>query len=384
MPRQLDDWLEGFMFYTAESECPDSYLRWSALHTISAAVQRQTYVEWVYHRFYPNIYCMLVGPPGIVHKTAAIRFSRLALKDTGVPTASEAISKEALIEQMKRRGGEHDALAVTASEFATFLRTSGPPMIEFLTDIYDCEDDWEYTTKGGGTVRIPKPYLTMFAGCTPGWLATEFDVSFIESGFARRVIWISESAPRFMKAIPEVTDEMKQVREMLVADLEIITQLEGEFAWPEESQEWFIHWYEEILPKQDIDYRLRGYLSSKPTLLLKVAQLVVISKGTTETSDDLILSPESMEEALNRLEALEPGMVKAFNAVGRNPYANDLERIADNIERNGGMPWSQIIDENVHALKRQELDEIMQNLVDMGLVKLGAKGGTRWYYPVGD
>jgi len=377
--RQLDNWLDGYMFYTQESECPDSFLIWSGLHTLSAAIQRKTWVPWVYSDFFPNIYIMLVGPPGVTHKNSAIRFSKLALRAVGVPLSSEAISKEALIQQMTRRGKDRDALAVMSSEFATFLRTSGASMVEFITDIFDCEDDFEYTTKGGGTARIPRPYLTMFTGATPGWLSEEFDVSFIEGGFSARTLFVAETAPRFRKAFAHITSEMRGVYKKVLQDLEVIAELDGEFQWTPDATSWFEQWYENILPSQDIDYRLRGYLGRKPTHLLKVSQLLCVNQRHVQDSDDLVITPKIMGKALKHIEAIEPNMVQAFRAVGRNPFANDHERIAHEITQAGGMSHSEILTKNTHALNRMQLDEILQNLSDMEVIQQVLKGGKKWY-----
>lgn len=382
MPRRLlDDWLEGFMFYTKGSECPDSYLQWSALHTISAAVQRKTFVPWVYTRIYPNVYIVLVGPPGITHKNAAINFSRKLLWEASVPLASEAVSKEKLGLQMEKRSGENDALAVLAPEFNTFIGV-GSDMMKFLTRIYDCDDDFEYATKGGGELLISKPYLTLFSGATPGWMADEFDMGFVDSGFAARTIFIGEFHPRFRRAFADVTREMRRIRQHLVHDLEIISTIEGEFEWKDDSREWFRHWYEDVLPLQDIDYRLRGYQGRKPTHLLRVVQLVTLMEGSTLEASDLAITVPRFKKALKMLEALEPGMRRVFKSVGRNPYANDLERIAIEIENAGGMPWSEILEKNSHSLKRDALDEVMRNLVDMGKIRMEQRSGTRWYVPI--
>lgn len=373
--RNLSSWIEGFFYYTQESECPDNYLLWSALSVLSGAVQRHVYTKWVYYSFYPNAYVMLVGPPGVTHKGSAVRFARGFLRDIGVSIASQSITKEGLIVQMQRFGsGGNNALSVLSSEFGSFLSKSGKIMVEFLTDIYDSEDNWQDTTKHGGTVEIEKPYLTMLAATTPAWISENFDQTFVEGGFAARVLAVAENSPRFLKAFAEVTPDMLRVRERLVEDLQQISELQGEYIWTPSARDWFEHWYENKWPQQVLDYRLSGYLGRKPSHLIRTAMLVALDK-----SNELVLRPEHFIQAAELLADLEPRMVRTFASVGRNPYASDLERIASEIESGDGMSRSEVISRNVHAMDKKTLDENLDTLLAMGKITKILRNGEPWY-----
>jgi len=378
--REVPNWLDGFRYYTSESECPDNYLTWTALAILSSATQRNLFTRWIYYKFFPNIFVLLVGPPGIVHKSAAIRFARKMLFDAGVPTASEAITKEALIQQMTRRGGGGNcALAVTASEFASFIRPSGGNMVEFLTDIYDCDDNWEYTTKGGGTARVETPFLSLLGGVVPEWFASsELDANFISGGFASRTIFIREDKPRFKRADVNITPKMLIMREKLVRDLQHIMDLEGEFVWDPDGKDWFNNWYEQKWDPSNthLDYRLKGYLARKPTHILRLSMLLSIAE-----TDELVIRRDHFRTAKDLLEGLEDRMAQTFSAVGRNPVSGDLERIAEELRSNGGLTRGEIISRNHHALTNQELDGILSNLLAMGVVKMEIKAGKQWYMP---
>src|SRR3990167_4749015 len=137
------NWLRGWLYWMKESEAPDSYLTWAGISALADCTQRKVWVKWIYHDYYTNQYIWLVGPPGILHKSATIDMVRRFYREVGIPTTSEALSKEALIDQMITRGdGTTSALTALPDEFSDFVRTSGPPMIEFLTSIYGCPDVW--------------------------------------------------------------------------------------------------------------------------------------------------------------------------------------------------------------------------------------------------
>ena len=236
--RKAGNWLKGFQFWTSESECPDSYLFWTGMSILSSATQRRLYTRWVYSKYYPNTFVILVGPAGETHKSAAIWFAKDILRAISVPVASDAITREALIQQMKNRPGTsgNQALAVLAGEFDTFIDASGPRMIMFLTDIYDSEDDWEYTTKGGGTDHIKAPFLTLLGGIVPNWIGNNFDDKFVEGGFVARTFFVVEEVRRFRNPRPQVTEEMWRMRDSLIEDLAHISALEGEFIWTKNAE----------------------------------------------------------------------------------------------------------------------------------------------------
>ena len=376
--RKAGNWLKGFQFWTSESECPDSYLFWTGMSILSSATQRRIYTRWVYSKYYPNTFVILVGPAGETHKSSAIWFAKDMLTTIGVPVASDAITREALIQQMKNRAGAsgNQALAVLASEFDTFIDASGPRMIGFLSDIYDSGDNFEYTTKGGGTDHIKAPFLTMLGAIVPNWIGNHFDDTFIEGGFVARTFFVVEEVRRFKNPRPNVTKEMWAMREYLVEDLAHISQLEGEFIWTDGAKKWFDNWYLNVWTTVDLDYRLKSYATRKPTHIVRISQLISLAEN-----DKLLLEESHLETALMQLENLEPNMVKAFSSVGKNPIASDLERIAMDIAREGGMTLSEIHRRNTHALNRQQLDETISNLVLMGVIEKDTKGGPTRYIP---
>src|SRR5690606_13386412 len=125
--------------------------------------------------------------------------------EAGIPIGSEAITKEALIEQMQLRETEGNcALTLTLSELSTFIAPSGPAMVEFLTDIYDSPDKWTYTTRKHGDQDLPNAFLNLLAGTTPGWISQSFDSTFVEQGLASRTLFIFEDRPRFRRAFAQV------------------------------------------------------------------------------------------------------------------------------------------------------------------------------------
>lgn len=373
-------WLRGWLYWMKESEAPDSYLTWAGISAIAGATQRKVHFKWVYHEYYTNQYIWLVGPPGIVHKSSTIDMVRRVYREIGIPTTSEALSKEALIDQMIKRGdGTIAALTALPDEFSDFIRTSGPPMIEFLTSIYGCPDAWEYTTRLRGNELMERAFLNLLAGATPTWIANEFDATFIDQGFASRVIFIHETEPRFRKAKVRITEDMYRMYKLLIEDLQHIAALEGEFHWEsEEAEDRFDHWYENdaLDELKRADYRLRSYLARKPTHILKLAMILQLAE-----SDELVLTAANIEQAKQLLDGAEQHMARTFSAVGRNVYANDLERIYSEVREAGGvMSLEEITRRNYSSLPKMARDEVLETLVQMRKLARELRNDGRIYY----
>lgn len=377
MARKLDNWIEGFMFFTSENESPDTYFYWIALSTLAAAVRRNVFVRWGHYNYYPNLYVILVGPPAKTHKSSSIRHSTRLLRDAGIPRGSEAITKEALIAHMIEAELEDQcAITVHPGELGTFLDASGPAMIEFLTDIYDSPDVWEYRTRGRGIEEIKAPYLNLLAGTTPSWISENFTNAFIDGGFASRTIFIVEEGPRFLKARPQITAEHLHIWDLLVEDLIHLCHLKGEFEWSPDAETWFDSWYEQEWNKQQLDYKLESYLGRKPTHILKLSMLLALAE-----SDELVITSAHMRRARQLLEIVEPMMPRAFSAVGKNRLAQDIERIRKDIYTLGGMSYSAIRKRNYSAVDKEETDRILLDLIMMGTIKQETRGNERWYVP---
>lgn len=380
--RKAGNWLHGFNLYTQESEAPDRFILWAGMSAVAAATQRQVYIKWAYRKWYTNLYVMLVGPTGS-RKTTAMLFAKDILQSCNIAMSSESLSKEALIEQMVERNKlkipKRSALTVFVSEFMTFYQISGPAMIEFLTDIWDSPDKWEYATKKRGVERIQNAFLNMLGATTPSWIAETFTASFVDHGFVGRNLFICEDGPRFRKARPKVTKEMEEMYLALIEDLTHLTKVQGEFQWSKEAEKYFDHYYEQEYPKEKIDYRLSGYLERKPTHLLKVAMVLALTER-----DDLILREKDLTTAKMLLEDLEPRMLKAFSAVGKNPYASDLERILHDIILEGGITDQELRKRNFHAMEKMKLDEQLENLKLMGLIRASMKNGRLCWVATGD
>lgn len=366
--RKLDSWLMAYAEYTEENEAPEVFHLGVALTTLAGAVRRNVMVVHPFYTVHTNMYVVLVGPPGRTRKSTALRIGQNLLRQ--VPMAkftTSATSPEALIKQLAALHAQpHQSLTAFSLEFSSFLGRDPHGMVDFLTDIWDCNPDWEKQTIARDLEKIPKPWFSLAAGTTRQWMGENLSSTAVEGGFVSRSLFLYANEPKCLNALPEMTPRMKELKGLLINDLIHISHLEGEFKFAPAAEAWYKMWYEN--PKRfppHMDPRTEGYYSRKHTHLVKIAMLISLSR-----KDELVLELDDLQEALTLLEGLEPGMDKAFVTVGKNIYNTDIERIAGQIASTAqsGISIKELLRSNIHAMDKKLLIEILDNLVAMGLV----------------
>lgn len=366
--RKLGNWLEEYRNFTSGTESPAAFHLWVALGTISAALQRKVSMDAGYYDVHSNMYIILTSPPGKSRKSTALRIGKSllrGLKDYGqdIHFSTQASSVAALVKQLTAiPNKEHQSLTAFSSELGSLLGSKSIEMTDFLVDIYDCDPDWDKQTMQRGLEKIEFPWLTLLAATTPQWLGDNLSKTAVEGGFVARSVFVYEET-RLLVAFPELTEEQKKLKKLLIHDLAIISALKGRMKFSPEAREFYKSWYEDPkrLAGSGKDYRISGYFERKHIHVLKVAMALSVA-----ARNELVLDVESIKAAIMLLNSIEPGMRKAFSAVGKNPHATVIERIRDQVVDAGKITYKRLLAANVADVNKEDFDKILGTLVDMG------------------
>lgn len=367
--RAVGNWLRAYAEYTKELESPDSFHLWCGLSAIGSVARRNVYIDQGHYLLYPNTFIILVGPPGIVAKSTCIRASRRLL--LGVPDivfGPDSVTREELIRSMAKIGGPGKVAAMTihSSELSSLIEQSGIAMIQFLTDIYDCEwnpKGWSHSTKHQGRDVIHNPVINLLAGTTPSWIAEGMPAGVVEHGFTARVIFIYEDRPRFLN--PKPKPPPKKLVEALQEDLNRIASIKGEFTFEKSAYDLYDKLYRKVGKTIPSDYRIEGFHWRKAKVhLLKTAMLVSLSE-----KDDLVLEERDVALAWELLTSIEDKMARTFSAVGKFEYASDMDRILNQIIDSGGMTTQEILNRNSAVGDDRTLGSLLHMLIRMGKIK---------------
>ena len=317
-----------------------------------------------------NMFVVLVSPPGKSRKSTALRIGKSLLKslaDYGqeVHFSTQASSVAALVQQLaSMKNSPHQSLSAYSSELGTLLGSKSVEMVDFLVDIYDCDPDWDKQTVGRGLDKIKLPWFNLMAATTPQWMGDNLSKTAVEGGFVSRTVFVFDDT-RLLVAFPKLTPEQLKLKKYLAHDLARICQLEGRFTLSPEAEAFYAQWYESParLERVSSDYRISGYFERKHVHVLKVAMALSLA-----AKDELILQPEEIGAAISLLDSIEPGMAKAFAAVGKNIHGTTMGRIEDQVRLARVIPYKRVLAANIHDVQKEDLDKLLQALHDMGRI----------------
>jgi hypothetical protein len=374
------NWLQGYREYTKESESPEAFHLWTGLSVLASTLRRNVVLDQGIYHLFPNMFVILVGPAGRVAKSTTIRLGRkLLLGVEDIIFTPDSLSREELIRQMAQAGSETGNATVTihSSELSSLIDVSGVKMIQFLTDIYDGDFKWRYSTKNKGRDELPFPILNLLAGTTPSWLSNDFPAQVVGHGFTARTIFVYSQAPRFLNAFP--ASPSPEITEGLIADLNAIAELRGEFIWGKGAKDLYEDYYKEIDKNPPSDYRIESFHWRKRIHILKLAMLLSVSE-----SSSLIIEKRDIETAWKVLKTVEGDLPRAFSNVGGYEHAEDLSRILDQIRSRGKLSITDIYSDNYSIGSPTEIADIIQMLVQMGKVEKVREDGKLFLLPMGD
>jgi hypothetical protein len=345
-----------------------------------------------FFKVYPNMFIVLVGPPG-ARKTIAIRIATsLVSNNSNVHISADCTTREALIKAMKdaqetlalngqeSKIGFHSSLTIVSEELSVFLGKDNHALLSFLTNLYDCSDKWEYRTKNMGTDLLHGTWLNMLAATTPAWLSGSIPLTAIGGGFTSRIIFIVEEGPRHKKSIPKMTPEEKRMEEEIIFDLEQISLLQGQVMLSMGTSAgdhritqgvhkgdvdgcaycWFDNWYMTKKDKLESDPRFSGYSSRKHVHVLKVAMLLSVCEGNS-----LVVTKNHLVLALGLIDELEDKMVDAFGAVGRSEVALDIGDILDVVKEVKKIPKKDLLRGLYRNVSPVKFEQAIRQLIDM-------------------
>lgn len=327
--------LSDYREYASGNEAPPTYHLFASLAALSSIVSRRVWIDQSYFTFFPNLYIVLVGPPG-ARKSTAISIARgllHALKT--VPFSGECTSKEKLILDIvatERAIGDlpeehakhrlYSPLAIMASELSEFFQISGDGMVGFLTDVFDISFPYEHKTKNKGSVIVNGPYIVILAGTTPSWMTSYLREDIITGGFTRRCLFVLETDRHQRIAFPGITDSQRAAWQSVYLAAERIQKLRGQFTWTPAAHSWYKHWYEtNTFPTAP---NTIGYYENRHVQLLKIAMLVAISE-----TEKLVLDTPHLESGLAFLGLIERNLDRVFEGLGRNELNAVASKILD-------------------------------------------------------
>src|SRR5574343_426525 len=139
--RELTDWLTEFVQNTQWGEAPQRFYFWVGMGTIAAALRRRVWLPMGSFQWFPNLYILLVAPPGVIQKssTADLGLVQLLKNVPGINFGPSTVTWQALYDAFVEVGEEiqvspeevitQHALVINSSEFGITLNPKDTEMV---------------------------------------------------------------------------------------------------------------------------------------------------------------------------------------------------------------------------------------------------------------
>lgn len=375
--RSLPDLFNAVIDYAKENEAPDLYWKWAALSMISGAVGRRVWMRSQYYEVHSNMYIVLVGTPAM-RKGAPLSLVRKVLRSLPfVTTGSQSTSPEALIKKMSRIEDQtNQAVQMISLELGSLLKDSSQQKsaVDLYADLYDCHVSWDKETMYDGIRLIHNPWLGILAATTPQWLGDNLTSLAVDGGFMSRVVAVYEDERKLDNPWPAANEQQDILFDEIVNDVRHVASMRGEIKFTPPALAMYADWYRTDYDKKRAEeVRLGGYVSRKHIHVLKAAMAFLLA-----TDDSLQLTVREIERALKLLKETESKMAKAFSGVGKNPLSSEQARILRQIQASpNGIEYKRLVVTNYHAVNKQQLDSILEDLGAGDLIKREG----RMFYP---
>jgi hypothetical protein len=315
-PRRLPDWIEGFLAYTSGLPTPLIIRRWAAISAIGAALERKVWINSLNTELYPNLYVMIVAPPGIGKGLVISELKRLfaTFKHGEMFLAPTNVSRASLIDCLSESVRVHtshvnamatfNSMYVLSAEFGSLIPSYENDFMMALTDIYDGNLYEERKRSAKTNIKIERPQLNLLGATTPSFLTSFLPAGAWEQGFISRTVLVySNEINR-----PDLFEEApRQPNSDLQVDLRTIAGLSGRMGWQEAAAKLFRAWYNEGCPPIPTIQRLANYNTRRHTHVQKLCMISCVSRGNT-----YIISPEDVTRAIGWLLEAEAVVPEIF------------------------------------------------------------------------
>lgn len=373
---QRNDWVRRYLYATDFTTAPRIFRKWTALSILSTSLQRKIYCQLHGRPLYPNLYVILVGPPG-VGKGRAITEARERLSKLNNLRVSPAMLSPQKFFHNIGESTKADGLDLVASyavlidELSTFIPATfkDPTLINLLTDFFDCPKIRSYETLSRAAAQAENIYLTMLCGTTPKSLSEIFGKSTSGLGFVSRTNFIySEQSSRLDIFSADKNHDWK----LLDGSLSSIASLRGEISFVPLAGQAVQDWLDSGMEPRITEPRLEEYNARRAMHFIKLCMLYAVARKSLEV--DL----SDVEEAKETLLEAEKDMLNAFSYMGANPVLEAINHTAAWLQseftaRQSPIPEAAIKRRLLQEIAPQYIKSTLQELIEAGFAK---KQGT--------
>lgn len=286
-------WLGKYVRFMQELEACVRFKFFSAACVLGATINNKVWIhrgsEDLLPKLFPNIWVILLAPPGRGHKTSTINAALNCLYQAcpEVRILADKLTPESLVKSLsdpctpgeKIRIGPRDATGIIkAPELSVFFGKAqyNQGLVSLITDLYDFREEWAVETIMRGRNTLKNICISILGGSTPDWLQKMLPEDAFTGGFMSRFVLV-EMPPTYFKrkAFPE--KKVQQGWDELVEELREKQGLHGEMSWTHQCAQYYQAYYENLKPSGDV--QKDAYQEREAEQILRITMLLALSEN---------------------------------------------------------------------------------------------------------
>lgn len=323
--RRLTNWIDSWDEYTSVLPSPSLWRKWAGISLIAGALERKVWIKTAIGHLYPNLYVVLVGPPGVGKTilTSQVWSMWNNLSDVGDPNgfhlASSSLTSASIVDDLREATrriihpnmeiSSFNSLAICSNELGVLLPEYDTSFMSKLTDIYDGHPYSERRRTKELNFKIDAPQLNMIACTTPSYLNGMLPEGAWDQGFLSRTL-IVFSAETLRRPIFGETVLHQDLRKDLEHDLQLIFHTFGKITFDEEAVKGIENWAAAGGPPVPEHPKLMHYNTRRTAHLLKLCMIACVSAG-----EALTVTLDNFHTALDWLLEMENVLPDIFKAM---------------------------------------------------------------------
>lgn len=339
--------VEDFMEWSKNATSPPIFRKWAALSTLAGAMEQRFYMRTGTGIVYPNMFMLLISPPGIGKSEAISRVHKLWASTGKLRVAPRSITRagleDRLVDAQQTDGSVgyiYHSLQIAAPEFGTLLKAHDLDFLNTLNELYDCNEVYDAQTRGKGVTQIDHPQINLIAGTQPKYLAEVMPSAAFGMGFTSRLIMIFSADKVKVNIFPGQEEKPAVTEQQLVNYLKNIaasSSKKGEFLWREDAQKAIQAWYDEGMEPAPDHQKLQNYLGRRLINTIKLSMIYSIAESLEPIVEKWHF--EKAREALLEVEFYMPEIFQDMQVTEHQDIISESwTYVRKEYQRNGKKP----------------------------------------------
>lgn len=392
-------WTSSFVELYKERSTSELFLRWAAVSAVAGALERRVWVRTNAGDLYPNLFVLLVAPPG-VGKDQALLPMRDVWASTGKLNISPiSMTGKGLLEELAApsasrqyiEGGNwinYHTLLIAVPELGVLLPSHDLGFLSILNELYGCNTVFEERLrKQDERFKIERPHIHLVAGTQPNYLSALLPEAAFGMGFTSRMIMVYHGTPT-KSSLFSNTAFNKPLFDRVRHDLLQICDLRGQFTVTPEAAELIEHWHKHDSELDKPTHsKLMHYSARRILHILKLCQSFSAAR-----SNELTIIPQDFYQAKELLLETEKLMPEIFKEMTSGSNLGDLEEAYNFVIEYtlGGkaLPESKLVAWLAGRVPVYQIKPMVETMVSSGMLEvvpqaLNLPGAERIFRPRG-